>query len=48
MILVTDIKMKQPENSEEGHQVFVGNIDSNILVTSGAPITIKGKWGLSC
>jgi hypothetical protein len=48
MIWVTDIKMKQPENSEEGHQVFVGNTDFNILVTSGSPITIKRKRGLSC
>jgi hypothetical protein len=46
--MVTDTNMKQLENNKETHEVFVGGIDCNISVTSGAPITIKGKWRLRC
>jgi hypothetical protein len=36
--------MKQLENGEETHYAFVGDIDCNISASSGAPITINGKW----
>lgn len=35
--------MKELENRKETHQVFVGNTDCNILVTSSAQVTIEGN-----
>jgi hypothetical protein len=38
--------MRRIENSKETHEVFVGDIDYDISVASGARITIEGKWCL--
>jgi hypothetical protein len=35
--------MKELENSKETHQIFVGNTDCNISITSGSKVTVKGN-----